>query len=187
MNTEENKKLDNKGTIEIKQAFLSSAISDISNYIQLADTKVSIIMAAIVALIVGIASCHEPIYALALQIKACSWIGVSLIIFTLVFIISVITTFIFGIMTIRSHSVNIGYDSKWFISKSTTEYGYTKYKEDVFNMDDTDVIENMVAELYKLNDINRQKMKTNKWTLVSFTVVLLSAVVICVLFASFLL
>lgn len=40
-----------KGTIEIKQAFLSNAISDISSYIQLSDTKVSIIMAAIVALI----------------------------------------------------------------------------------------------------------------------------------------
>ena len=35
-----------KKTDEIKQAFLSSAISDISAYIQLADTKVSIIMAA---------------------------------------------------------------------------------------------------------------------------------------------
>ena len=43
-----------KKTDEIKQAFLSSAISDISAYIQLADTKVSIIMAATVALIVGL-------------------------------------------------------------------------------------------------------------------------------------
>lgn len=33
-----------KKTDEIKQAFLSSAISDISAYIQLADTKVSIII-----------------------------------------------------------------------------------------------------------------------------------------------
>lgn len=34
--------------LEMKQAFLSSAISDISSYIQLSDTKVSIIMAAMV-------------------------------------------------------------------------------------------------------------------------------------------
>ena len=47
-----------KKTDEIKQAFLSSAISDISAYIQLADTKVSIIMAAAVALIVGLFACY---------------------------------------------------------------------------------------------------------------------------------
>lgn len=41
-------------TNEIKQAFLSNAISDISAYIQLADTKVSIVMATTVALIVGL-------------------------------------------------------------------------------------------------------------------------------------
>ena len=36
-----------KKTIEVKQSFFSSAISDISAYIQLVDTKVSIIMAAV--------------------------------------------------------------------------------------------------------------------------------------------
>ena len=41
-----------KKTLESKQSFLSSAISDISSYIQLADTKVSIIMAAVVAIII---------------------------------------------------------------------------------------------------------------------------------------
>ena len=38
----------NNKTIEIKQNFLASAITDISTYIQLADTKVSIIMGAVV-------------------------------------------------------------------------------------------------------------------------------------------
>ena len=45
-----------KGTTEIKQAFLASAISDISSYIQLSDTKVSIIMAAMVALVAAVMS-----------------------------------------------------------------------------------------------------------------------------------
>ena len=49
-----------KGTTEIKQAFLASAISDISSYIQLSDTKVSIIMAAMVALVAAVVSCYEP-------------------------------------------------------------------------------------------------------------------------------
>lgn len=35
---------ENKKTLEIKQNFLASAISDISTYIQLTDTKASIIM-----------------------------------------------------------------------------------------------------------------------------------------------
>lgn len=51
----------NNKTTEIKQNFLASAITDISTYIQLADTKVSIIMGAVVAILVGIAACYEPI------------------------------------------------------------------------------------------------------------------------------
>ena len=133
-----------KGTIEIKQAFLSNAISDISSYIQLSDTKVSIIMAAIVALI---------------------------------------AVFVFGILTIRGHSSNIGYKSKWFLPQSTKEYSFDAYKRDVQLMDDEDIIDNMTAELYKLNDINRQKLKTNKWVIRSFSATLISAAVICVLLA----
>jgi hypothetical protein len=49
-------------TIDVKQSFLSSAISDISTYIQMADTKVSIIIAAVVAILVGAFTCHEFIY-----------------------------------------------------------------------------------------------------------------------------
>ncbi len=36
-------------------------------------------------------------------------------------------------------------------------------------MKNTDVIDNMAAELYKLNDIYRQKSKTMKWTIRFFT------------------
>ena len=50
-----------KKTIEVKQSFFSSAISDISAYIQLVDTKVSIIMAAVVAIIMGGVACYELI------------------------------------------------------------------------------------------------------------------------------
>jgi hypothetical protein len=44
-----------------------------------------------------------------------------------------------------------------------------------------DIIKNMAAELYKLNDINRQKMKTMKWTLYSFSTLLIAIAVIAVL------
>lgn len=172
-----------KGTIEIKQAFLSNAISDISSHIQLSDTKVSIIMAAIVALIAVVASYYEPIFSVLIKIKPCSWLGVLIIIFSVLLLISLIAVFVFGILTIRGHSSNIGYKSKWFLPQSTKEYSFDAYKRDVQLMDDEDIIDNMTAELYKLNDINRQKLKTNKWVIRSFSATLISAAVICVLLA----
>ena len=61
---------------EMKLTFLSNAISDISTYIQLADTKVSIIMGTVVALIAGVIACYEPIGKIVSSIKPCSWIGI---------------------------------------------------------------------------------------------------------------
>ncbi len=167
-----------KGTIEIKQAFLSSAISDISSYIQLSDTKVSIIMAALVAVV---ASCYEPIICVLVNIKPCSWLGVTLIILGLVFFMSFVAVFVFGMLTIRGHSSNIRYKSKWYLHQSKKEYSFDAYKEDVILMTDEDVIENMTAELYKLNDINRQKLKTNRWVMRSFSLTLIVGGLICVL------
>lgn len=171
----------NAGSVGAKQAFLSSAISDISTYIQLKDTKISIIMAAVVAFIVGAFSCDELITESMAQIKPCSWLGVSLIIFTIVLIVCLVGVFVFGISTIRSHSSKIGYGSKWFLPQSTSEYSFDAYKVDIFAMSDEDVIENMAAELYKLNDINRQKSKTYKWALICFSAFLIAAFIICAL------
>lgn len=171
-----------KKTLESKQSFLSSAISDISSYIQLADTKVSIIMAAVVAIVMGGFACYEPIEELIFLVKPCSWQGVSLIIATTVLVVSIIGVFAFGLLTIRSHTSKIGYKSKWFLPQSTKEYSFDEYKEDVLSMSDEDMIVNMAAELYKLNDINRQKSATYKWAIRSFSASLIAIGVICVLF-----
>lgn len=176
------KKYEIENNTEIKQSFLSSAITDISAYIQLADTKVSIIMASVVAIMVGLLTCYEPISALIADIKPCTWIGVSFIIVAILGIVSVISVFIFGILTIRGHSSVIGYKSKWFLAKSTKEYSFNEFSKDIQKMNDEDVIKNMAAELYKLNDINRQKMKTMKWSLRAFSVMLISIVILTVLF-----
>ncbi len=167
---------------EIKQAFLASAISDISTYIQLADTKVSIIMAAVVAILVGVATCYEPIGTVVSNIAPCSWIGILFIMFTLLFAISIVLVFLFGILTIRGHVSNINYKSKWFLPKSTKEYSFDEFAKDVQKMNDNDIITNMAAELYKLNDINRQKMKTMKMTILCFSSLLVAIAVIGVLF-----
>lgn len=166
-------KKEKEKTTEVKQNFLSSAISDISTYIQLADTKVSIIMAAVVAILVGLVTCYEPIGKLITEITPCTWTGVLFIIIAGIGVISVIAVFLFGILTIRSHSCIISYKSKWFLPKSTKEYSFDEFTKDIQKMDDDDVIKNMAAELYKLNDINRQKTKTMKWTLFSFSAMLI--------------
>lgn len=170
-----------KGTTEIKQAFLASAISDISSYIQLSDTKVSIIMAAMVALVAAVVSCYEPILCALDKIKPCSWVGVAIVIFSTLFFISFVAVFVFGILTIRGHSSNIGYKSKWFLPQTTKEYSFEVYKKDVQEMTDEEIIENMAAELYKLNDINRQKLRTNRWVIHSFSSTLITASIICIL------
>ena len=173
---------ENKKTLEIKQSFLSSAISDISTYIQLTDTKVSIIMGAVVAILVGIAACYEPIGDVVNKITTCSWNGVLLIFFIVIGLISTILVFIFGIMTVRGHSCIIDYKSKWFLPKSCKEYSFAEFTRDIQRMNDIDIIINMAAELYKLNDINRQKLRSMKWTLYAFSVLLIVIACVAVLF-----
>lgn len=167
-----------KKTNEAKREFLSSAISDISAYIQLADTKVSIIMATVVALIVGFFSCYDSFKQLVAPIKPYSWQEIALLILATLLSISTISVFVFGILTIRSHVSNIKYKSKWFLPQSTKKYSFDTYKADVLSMNDEDIIINMAAELYKLNDINRQKQATNRWVLRSFSTSLILFIVI---------
>ena len=114
--------------------------------------------------------------------KPCSGQGVALFILVALLAVSTISVFVFGILTIRSHVSNIGYKSKWFLPQSTKEYSFDTYKADVLSMSDEDVIVNMAAELYKLNDINSQKQATNRWALRSFSASLITFIAIAVVF-----
>lgn len=160
-----------KKTIEIKQNFLSSAICDISSYIQLSDTKVSIIMGAIVAILVGISACYEAFFTAMNKISSCGSLKLIFISLITIGLLSSILVFIFGIMTIKGHSCSINYKSKWFLSNSTC-YSFDKFAKDIQEMNDNDIIINMSAELYKLNSIRRQKAQTTKLTLYAFSVFL---------------
>ncbi|MBQ8616476.1 MAG: hypothetical protein IJ418_03070 [Clostridia bacterium] len=172
---------ENNKSVEIKQAFLSSAIADIATYIQLADTKVSIIMGSLVALGAGIMSCYQPINDAFAKIPPCSWSGVGLLILLVLLTLSVCGVFIFGILTICGHVSIIDNKSKWFIATSRSKYSFDAYKKDVVDMTDEDIIDNMAAELYKLNDINRQKAGTCKWTIWLFAVTLVLVLAVAVL------
>lgn len=167
---------------EMKQTFLSNAISDISTYIQLVDTKVSIIMGTVVALIAGIMACYEPIGKIISSIKPCSWIGIMFVLLSTICVISVLSVLVFGILTIHGHVSEINFESKWFLSKDTKSYSFNEFLIDVKSMSREDIIDNMTAELYKLNDINRQKAKTMRWVMRFFTVSLITAFLITVLF-----
>ena len=168
----------NVKTKEMKQNFLAYAISDIATTIQLADTKVSIIMGSLVAFIAGILACTEAISSVLSSIYPCSWLGVIIVAFTLLLFFSIIAIFVFGILTIRCHASNIGYKSKWFLSNVSKGYSFDTYKQDLLAMTDDDIIENMGAELYKLNDINQQKAKTLKWVIRSFASALVAVTII---------
>lgn len=176
MNTTSNE--NQNGTYEMKQTFLANAITDISSNVQLIDTKVSIIMAAVVAITVGLLSGYDNIIKLFSSILPCSWRGVALLITAGANAASLLCIFIFGILTIRGHSSNVSYHSKWFFCKATKEYSLDSYKSDIWNMSERDIIENMAVELYKLNDINRQKLFTCKWTLRFFTSYLVTLVLL---------
>lgn len=153
------------GNIETKQMFLSSAISDISSYIHLTDTKVSIIMAIMAALVAIIIEYRTEIISDINNIEICSMPGIMKWIVLIAFMINFFGVFVFGILTIRAHSPKLDYKSKWFISKSVEEYSFEKYKKEFKKMTDDDILDNMTAELYKLNDINRQKLKTYQWVI----------------------
>lgn len=167
---------------EMKQSFLSSAISDISTYIQLADTKVSIIMGALVALIAGTITCYEPLCRIISCIKPCSWIGIIFVLLTTLCVISVVAVFVFGILTIRGHVSNLDFDSKWYLPKDVKLYSFDIYLNGLKTMSKDDIIDNMAAELYKLNDINRQKAKTMKWVMRFFAIALITAFAISMVF-----
>ncbi len=169
-------------TLEIKQTFLSNAIADIAGYIHLTDTKVSIIMAACVAVFMGVLACYEPIYKILKRIQPCSWLGVLLCIACLLCALSLVGVFLFGTLTICGHSSHIGYKSKWFLGQSTKKYSFDAYKKDLLAMTDGDIIENMGAELYKLNDIYLQKASTMKWTIFSFALSLITLASIAIIF-----
>lgn len=174
----ENKNLE---TLEMKQAFLSSAISDISSVIQLLDTKVSIIMGSLIALMGGMLACYDPIGQAFARVEPNSWRGVIIAIIGILFFVSLAIVFVFGILTVRGRVSQVAYKSKWFVLKPTKEYSLEQYQKDVRAMTNEDIIEDMAAELYKLNDINRRKMKTANMTIIWFAIALGLGSIIAVL------
>ncbi|MFR5828490.1 MAG: hypothetical protein ACLUE1_05245 [Adlercreutzia equolifaciens] len=114
-------------------------------------------MAAIVAILVGMLTCADYIGNVLSRVPPCSWCGVLLVVLSIVLIVSVIGMFSFGLATIRVHSSKIGHSSKWFLGQSPSEYSFDSYKADVLRMSNVDIIEDMAAD-HKLNDISSESV-----------------------------
>lgn len=166
------------------QNFLGSAISDISGYIKFSDTKVSIIMAAMGVIIAGIINCRNIIYTTYKLMPNCSLLQLLFAVILVTFLTATVLVYFWGLQTIKSHTCEIEFKSLWFIKEKRELYSFENYRDAVEKMTDKDIVDTMVAELYKLNDINKQKMKTMKKTIKAFSVMLialLSLVLFCTL------
>lgn len=166
------------------QNFLGSAISDISGYIKFSDTKVSIIMAAMGVIIAGIINCRNIIYTTYKLMPNCSLLQLLFAVILVTFLTATVLVYFWGLQTIKSHTCEIEFKSLWFIKEKRELYSFENYRDAVEKKTDKDIVDTMAAELYKLNDINKQKMKTMKKTIKAFSVMLialLSLVLFCTL------
>lgn len=165
------------------QSFLNSAINDISGYIKVFDTKVSIIMAASGVIISGIINCRQIIYDVYINIQTYSLLFIFLCVLIFIFFLSIVFVYYWGLKTIKAHVCNIYFKSLWFIKEKKEDYSFETYKIDVKKMTEKDIIDTMAAELYKLNDIFRQKALSTKKTIDAFAIcltVLFVIVVLCI-------
>lgn len=137
-----------------KYKFLYSAISDISNVIKFLDTKVSIVMALLGIIINVFIICRGTIFQIYKSLEDNVLKGI-LIIFLSISLICICVMFYYGICIINSHSCNkTSCDSLWFMEH---DIGFEDYFEKINKMTYDVLLKNLSAELYKLNDIFKQK------------------------------
>lgn len=129
------------------------------------DTKVSIIMAALGVVIAGIINCRNLIMDTYNIVKVDETKCMILIAIVMSLLTSIFYVYFWGIRTLMAHNCNIQYESVWFIRKEIT---FEKYRKKVKKMDSNDITDTMIAELYKLNYINKMKMRFISKTIKAF-------------------
>ena len=130
--------------LQVRQNYLSAAISDISGYIHLMDTKVSIIMAAQGVIIAGLLSIYDNLID-AIELYHS-------ILEKSVVLISVSGFIVFTILVYAGRIQN----------------GAEKYLEELNAKSEEELLDDMAIELFKLNDINLKKMKLANMTVKLF-------------------
>ena len=168
------RKVDKEIDLSRTQSFLSSAIADISGYIKFSDTKVSIIMAALGVIIAGIINCREIVYDAYKSMSQCECKLLLFLGIASIFCVATIMVYYWGLHTLISHTCKLAFSSVWYIKESKEEYPFELYKNTIERMSVGEIIDTMAAELYKLNDINKQKIESTQKTIRAFSVFLVS-------------
>ena len=151
--------------------FLKTAISDLTGNLTLLDTKISIVLATVGVVLGLVVACKSNVLkAYYFYSENClfKFIFLSL---SLAYIISIITTFIFGIKCIMIRFGKSKSSSLWFFK--TEAYGgitEQKYIQNIRRMSDEYIMKNLAVEVYKLNTINNRKMRAGKTTIVMFSI-----------------
>ena len=152
-----------------KMDFLKAAIADLSGNLKLLDTKVSIIIASL-GVVLGLAvSCKSNLLKAYYYYSEICVLKCIFLLLSAAFVISVITTFAFGINCIMIRIGKSKSFSLWFFN--TDHFGgITKqnYYRKVQQMTDETILKNLADEVYKLNTINNIKMRAAKRAIVLF-------------------
>jgi len=155
------------------QSFLCCAITDVSGHIKFLDTKVSIVMAALGVIMSGTINCRKIVYETYRIVQTECLLHIIFCVVAALFFINIVLVYIWGLLTIKTHVCNIDFKSLWFIKDKKEKYPFEAYMLEVKKMTTKDIIDNISAELYKLNDIYRQKVSTTRKTIVVFAIALI--------------
>lgn len=150
--------------------FLKVAISDLTGNLTLLDTKISIIIATAGVILGLVVACKSNVLkAYYFYANNCCTKCMFLLL-SLTYIINVIITFIYGIKCIMIRFGKSKSSSLWFFD--TESYGGLSeeiYIKKIKCMSDETIMQNLSAEVYKLNTINNRKMRAGKTTIIMFS------------------
>jgi len=158
----------NLASCENKQTFLTAAISDISGNIKYLDTKIALVMATVGVflgvVVSGVVALFEMFAEQTMSLP--TWIACVFNACMVLFGISVVLVFVFGILTITARHTKPAKPSLWYFDDATV--CSTVFEEQVRILTDDLIVDNLAVELFYLNKINAQKMKFTKRTIKAF-------------------
>ena len=151
--------------------FMKVAISDLTGNLTLLDTKISIIMATVGVIMGLVVACKSNILkAYYFYSNYCFFKSIFLLL-SVIYIITIIATFAFGIKCIMIRFGKSKSSSLWFFkTKDCGGISEQDYIHRIRYMSNEAIMKNLAIEVYKLNTINNQKMRAGKITLIFFSV-----------------
>lgn len=151
-----------------KKNILLATISDLSGNLKLLDTKVSILIAAAGVIFGALISCRGNIFKAYNYFSMIPYLKYIFLILTICYIVSIVIFISYGLSTIMPRIGKSRKNSIWFFD--TDIVSEEKYKEKISNYSTQDLLECLESEVYKLNQINRNKIKRSRIAIKTFKV-----------------